>query len=370
MALDLPTIPLRNNEEEAHPIVYRNTFISLAVPEAPKSSRRPKSLPAALLRASGFAPCAHQSCVACRGRRGEREVDHEEEHARNYVGSLIERSGEIVEMSRSRSPANSAASQPEPIEVQERLQQRRALRSPREHRSVHSSAFSKTSARSRKAEVEVIEMEWIETETENLTLGSYGHPELCKRPCTFFLFGNCKSGTTCNFCHLGHGSRPKNLDKRHREQLRSLSEKDRLSLILPLLSQRARTMRLTDQVSEVLEIAAAWETALGITQIPNQVGNQNLWPLRKALSQMSFAYLIGHVVGRASRSSDGGEDDEPQRSHSGFEEEPKTSSESSSFVELIKAAMTRIHERQLAAASIQPEPLPISLPTQGYVSST
>eukprot|EP00446_Apocalathium_sp_SHHI-4_P040219 CAMPEP_0177352216 /NCGR_PEP_ID=MMETSP0368-20130122/32235_1 /TAXON_ID=447022 ORGANISM="Scrippsiella hangoei-like, Strain SHHI-4" /NCGR_SAMPLE_ID=MMETSP0368 /ASSEMBLY_ACC=CAM_ASM_000363 /LENGTH=227 /DNA_ID=CAMNT_0018814189 /DNA_START=39 /DNA_END=722 /DNA_ORIENTATION=- len=83
--------------------------------------------------------------------------------------------------------------------------------------------------------------------------GSRGHPELCNRPCLYFPVGQCTNKDACGFCHQGHPSRPKALDKRSRELLRSLSAEQCAALFLPIVRQKVsnidsslEAMRLVD----------------------------------------------------------------------------------------------------------------------------
>ena len=36
------------------------------------------------------------------------------------------------------------------------------------------------------------------------SLGSYGHPNICRRPCILMMRGTCQKGADCGFCHLAH----------------------------------------------------------------------------------------------------------------------------------------------------------------------
>ncbi|CAL1143246.1 unnamed protein product [Cladocopium goreaui] len=64
-----------------------------------------------------------------------------------------------------------------------------------------------------------------------LSRGSYGHPELCRRPCLFLVQKQeCLKGASCDFCHLEHSKLP-SLDGLQRRTLSSLSQ----SQLLPLL---------------------------------------------------------------------------------------------------------------------------------------
>lgn len=68
--------------------------------------------------------------------------------------------------------------------------------------------------------------------------GSFGHPEMCTRPCLFFAAGQCQNKDSCEFCHLPHNRRPTHLDKRNRELLKSFSSEETLATILPILSEK------------------------------------------------------------------------------------------------------------------------------------
>lgn len=68
--------------------------------------------------------------------------------------------------------------------------------------------------------------------------GSFGHPEVCARPCLFYASGKCDSGSACKFCHLSHvrlGSLKRDL-RDHLRQLPTLAAK---ALILPVIEQKA-----------------------------------------------------------------------------------------------------------------------------------
>ena len=38
----------------------------------------------------------------------------------------------------------------------------------------------------------------------DLSRGSYGHPNICSRPCILFLFNKCHKHDSCGFCHMPH----------------------------------------------------------------------------------------------------------------------------------------------------------------------
>ena len=61
--------------------------------------------------------------------------------------------------------------------------------------------------------------------------GSFGHPDLCPRPCIYYRSGSCSSGAACAFCHMPHSRRPLRLDKRHREALKRMPFKKLLKAL-------------------------------------------------------------------------------------------------------------------------------------------
>eukprot|EP00933_Yihiella_yeosuensis_P076645 TRINITY_DN8650_c0_g1_i6.p1 TRINITY_DN8650_c0_g1~~TRINITY_DN8650_c0_g1_i6.p1 ORF type:complete len:292 (-),score=47.66 TRINITY_DN8650_c0_g1_i6:94-969(-) len=119
--------------------------------------------------------------------------------------------------------------------------------------------------------------------------GSAGHPELCRRPCMFAATGNCKSGANCKCCHMDHKNGA-NLDKRLREELRSLNDVARASLLASAIRQRIGSAGLSSQMSEILELFKAWEASLPVPSY----AMPKMTRLHKALVQLPLSVLIGH----------------------------------------------------------------------------
>jgi len=84
--------------------------------------------------------------------------------------------------------------------------------------------------------------------------GSVLHPDFCARPCLYFAFGTCSGGSACGFCHLAHDKNPLHFDKRNRLTLSRLSLVERMSLILPMLSERAQRLGLARSVETVAQL--------------------------------------------------------------------------------------------------------------------
>jgi hypothetical protein len=66
------------------------------------------------------------------------------------------------------------------------------------------------------------------------SLGSHGHPEMCRKMCSFYWLGSCEHGSQCNFCHRPHTMRRKRLEKRHRRQLDTMTSHALLSLTVEI----------------------------------------------------------------------------------------------------------------------------------------
>ena len=122
------------------------------------------------------------------------------------------------------------------------------------------------------------------------TCGSVGHPEFCWRPCLAMVrHSGCPNGRQCEFCHHPHG-RPVKLDKQQRLALRSLSEREKLNLVLPLLKVRAA------QVPQATRVIDLMEQHLACLEVPehsrSNIPPRKLGELSRLMSRMSFRCLM------------------------------------------------------------------------------
>ena len=67
--------------------------------------------------------------------------------------------------------------------------------------------------------------------SQDSSVGSLGHPELCHKPCLFLKYGTCPRGSACGYCHGQHKCKR----KKHNVDLQLLGEANTLALILPHL---------------------------------------------------------------------------------------------------------------------------------------
>lgn len=119
--------------------------------------------------------------------------------------------------------------------------------------------------------------------------GSFGHPEFCRRPCLFMkLPGGCPKGAECDYCHLPHVQSVK-LDKRQREILHAMSERELLNLMLPELWAHAKS---NVSAQEVLVLVEQHLASLPDTKGTNRIPSWKLNQLRCLLRRMSFRRLM------------------------------------------------------------------------------
>ena len=71
--------------------------------------------------------------------------------------------------------------------------------------------------------------------------GSAGHPEFCRRPCLFFLAGQCNEGSSGKYCHERHG-RVRKMHSKLRQTIQNLSNLDRLAVLHDSLACRTRQL--------------------------------------------------------------------------------------------------------------------------------
>ena len=120
--------------------------------------------------------------------------------------------------------------------------------------------------------------------------GSFGHPELCSRPCIYMFKGaGCPSGMTCHYCHLPHCSGRIKLDKIRRGTLSQMNDQQRLFIFLPLVRQRASDTGLLPSVAKIVELL---EAEMVDPQVTPSVSSP-MRKLEKFAARMPLIQLIG-----------------------------------------------------------------------------
>jgi len=89
------------------------------------------------------------------------------------------------------------------------------------------------------------------------------------------------------------GHKVQNLDKRHRELLRSLKPEDCISIIADILQERAMATGYVAEMREVFQIVAQLRASL---PAPRHRACYETYKLQKAMSRMSLSTLAGYMT--------------------------------------------------------------------------
>lgn len=127
--------------------------------------------------------------------------------------------------------------------------------------------------------------------TTSPSLGSCGHPELCRRQCINFAKGTCNLGAECRFCHLSHPHKQWKLDKKQREILRSLSPSSVLAMLLPHFRRKVEVENLY-QANEMIDML---ERELMLRPEPEETQEVNVVKMSRVFEKMPLAALVGLV---------------------------------------------------------------------------
>ncbi|OLQ12031.1 hypothetical protein AK812_SmicGene4108 [Symbiodinium microadriaticum] len=122
--------------------------------------------------------------------------------------------------------------------------------------------------------------------------GSWGHPDVCRRPCIHFISGNCETGKACAYCHLPHTEKMAKLDKRQRAMVQQLTHRELVSMVLPLCFRKAEEGGFAEKAGELLGLLEVDRATSSTQPIPGR----DLRNLSKAISRLSFSSLIGLVA--------------------------------------------------------------------------
>ncbi|CAE8627583.1 unnamed protein product [Polarella glacialis] len=274
---------------------YRSTFIDVIEPHQQEAhfKKRSHSVPAT------------RAAPAC----------DEEPELRSYVASLGQRAEQLVVLSRrSSNKTNMFALSTDVLADQDHLETC-STASPTSNPTATSTNLGEASScsprvptpTSRSSSTPDTEMVPEDRPSVLQNPGSMAHPELCRRPCIYFAAGTCSNGSACGYCHLNHENRPSHLDRRHRDIVRSLSEAERLALLLTVLRCRAESTGLAAESLEVLALledkagacaaastdsrAAASRAALAATSPQHQLSK-----LSAALRKMPFSTVLAMAL--------------------------------------------------------------------------
>ncbi|CAK8987985.1 unnamed protein product [Durusdinium trenchii] len=126
--------------------------------------------------------------------------------------------------------------------------------------------------------------------------GSYGHPNLCSRPCVLFLRGTCEEGAGCGFCHSAHLQKPASFDKTQRKIVKSWSAVKLLEAILPHLRAKVKAIHhpgagvLLELLQRELALRGPTNHSTGTAGVPSQI--------HRVLARMSVVALVGILASK------------------------------------------------------------------------
>lgn len=138
---------------------------------------------------------------------------------------------------------------------------------------------------------EVAEAALVEAmQTKLPSCGSLGHPEACRRPCIYFLQGNCENGDACVYCHLPHPEKTPKLDKRQRTIVQGLERPELLALIFTFCKAKAEDVGFSHEAGEILQLLE--EESKGAKPLSDFISERDIRNLQKTLARMNFSNLI------------------------------------------------------------------------------
>ncbi|CAE7880797.1 mutT, partial [Symbiodinium microadriaticum] len=124
-------------------------------------------------------------------------------------------------------------------------------------------------------------------------IGSGGHPELCANTCMDFQNGSCLQGADCFLCHCTHPEKHVKLDKKQREALKSLTQRETLEILARRVWDRALLEDMTLQIFPLLQLILKQMYAL--PQSEPTLSPSGLRNLEKTMGKMSCKRMIIHA---------------------------------------------------------------------------
>lgn len=124
-------------------------------------------------------------------------------------------------------------------------------------------------------------------------IGSGGHPELCANTCMDFQNGSCLQGADCFLCHCTHPEKHVKLDKKQREALKSLTQRETLEILARRVWDRALLEDMTLQMFPLMQLILKQMYAL--PQSEPTLSPSGLRNLEKTMGKMSCKRMIIHA---------------------------------------------------------------------------
>ena len=240
----------------AYELSYRNTFIDVIedYEDMGTSRSRTQSSPPCLVRRLSFSL----------------EAASEEDAMRSYVGTLSQKTADLTKKLQQEETPSTACNS--------------CRASPMSPEDDQESPFGQIPEESPLAEFFPLLP----------SQGSLGHPEVCRRPCIYFIAGHCENGNACAYCHMEHIEKTPKLDKRQRTIIQGLSRPQLLELVMHFCRGKAEQAGFLNEAGEILGLLA--QESAGARPVSQCVSDRDLRNLHKTLARMNFSNLIGLVT--------------------------------------------------------------------------
>jgi len=134
----------------------------------------------------------------------------------------------------------------------------------------------------------------VSEEISSMSRGSFGHPHLCERVCTFAAAGRCVSGSDCSYCHIQHTTKQLHLDKRNRRMIKAMPYAARAALMLPIMERKAKEHDFGPSCQILLTLLAS---EAKLARLHDGQGTQpaTKW-LSRVMTAMSFHDVLRHFL--------------------------------------------------------------------------
>ncbi|OLP77524.1 Allophanate hydrolase [Symbiodinium microadriaticum] len=124
--------------------------------------------------------------------------------------------------------------------------------------------------------------------------GSWGHPELCQRPCVHLAKGKaCLAGASCCYCHGMHCRPPVKLDQSRRLIMQTMQEEDIRTLLWPHIQKRLEDLELAEQASRLMVLLASERELESSPQRAFQdIERKDLRKINRSLARLPLLALV------------------------------------------------------------------------------
>ncbi|CAE7692169.1 strG [Symbiodinium sp. CCMP2592] len=133
--------------------------------------------------------------------------------------------------------------------------------------------------------------------------GSRGHPDLCKRPCIYFVAGKCTTGMHCSYCHMEHNDRPAKLDKQQRHKFNLMGMREALLMLHGMLTSSAKENGFLPLARNTLGLVEEEAMKHDVTEVTSSEAVYRR--LERVLVRMPFHQLALLAVSKADSSEFG-----------------------------------------------------------------